>query len=332
VEVIAQQRVVVEEPTQVGEARRLAASLASAVKLPETEAGKLSIVVNELGSNLAKHAKRGELLLRELVAGCRAGVEVLALDRGPGMDVEKSMRDGHSTTGTRGEGLGAVARLAHEFDAYSSPAGSVVVARIWAGGAPDRPIRIGAVCQPFPGERECGDGWAFRDSASRLRLLVADGLGHGPVAARAARAALDVFPETERLPGPEAVVHTLHDALRPTRGAAIAVAEVDLVARVLRFAGVGNIGAIVETGTAKPRGLLSHNGIAGHEARRIQEFQLPWPPRALLVVHSDGLATHWKLVSYPGLHARHPAVIAGVLYRDFRRSTDDSTVVVVKDS
>ncbi len=326
-----QHRIPVEEPTQVGEARRIAASLAAAADLPQTEAGRAAIIVNELGSNLAKHAKRGELLIREIRAGSRSGIEVLSLDRGPGMDVDVSLRDGHSTAGTRGEGLGAVARLAHEFDAWSSPAGSVLVARVWAGGPPEEPIQIGAVCQPLAGERECGDSWTSQMSRSRTRLLVADGLGHGPVAARAARTAVEAFGETDRLPGPEAVVHTLHAALRPTRGAAIAVAEVDLVSRTLRFAGVGNIGAIVESAPARSKGLLSHNGIAGHEARRIQEFQIPWPARALLVVHSDGLTTHWKLDAYVGLHTRHAAVIAGVLFRDFRRSTDDSTVVVVKE-
>jgi anti-sigma regulatory factor (Ser/Thr protein kinase) len=331
VEVIAQQRIAMQEATQVGEARRVAASLASAVELPETEAGRVAIVVNELGSNLTRHAKGGELFLRELRAGNRRGVEVLSIDRGPGMDVNASMRDGHSTAGTRGEGLGAVSRLAQEFDAYSTPAGTVVMARVWTGGALDGQVQIGAVCQPFPGERECGDGWSFSGSRSRLRLLVVDGLGHGPVAARAANAAVETFGDTDRLAGPEAIVHTLHGALRPTRGAALAVAEVDLISRVVRFAGVGNIGATIETPPARARGLLSHNGSAGHEARRIQEFQLPWPAHGALIVHSDGLTTHWKLEAYPGLLARHAAVIAGVLFRDFRRNTDDATVVVLKE-
>jgi hypothetical protein len=51
----------------------------------------------------------------------------------------------------------------------------------------------------------------------------------------------------------------------------------------------------------------------------------------VLVLHSDGLTSHWKLAAYSGLHVRHAAVIAGVLYRDFRRANDDVTVVVVKE-
>jgi hypothetical protein len=164
-------------------------------------------------------------------------------------------------------------------------------------------------------------------------LLVVDGLGHGPLASRAATTAVEAFAGTDRLPGPEAVVHTLHGALRPTRGAAVGIVELDLIGRVLRFAGVGNVAAILESGGAqRARGLVSHNGIVGHEARRIQEFSLPWPGRGVLVVHSDGLQTQWKLDAYSGLQARHPSVIAGVLYRDFRRKNDDVTVVVLKES
>jgi len=328
-----QQAVSIAEESAVGEARRLAASFSRIAALSEAEAGRVAIIVNELGTNLLKHAGGGDLILRELRAGKRAGVEVLSIDRGPGMDLDRALRDGHSTAGTRGEGLGAVRRLAQEFDAYCAKGGgSVLVARVWADAWIPDGLQVGAVCQPLPGEVECGDGWEFRSTTSVLRLLVVDGLGHGPIAARAAATAVEAFAGTDKLPGPEAVMHALHGALRPTRGAAVAVAEVDLLSRVLRFSGVGNIGASLEAGGAhKARGLLSHNGIAGHEARRIQEFSVGWPGGAALIVHSDGIHSQWKLDAYAGLQGRHASVIAGVLYRDFRRKTDDSTLVVVKE-
>jgi hypothetical protein len=50
-----------------------------------------------------------------------------------------------------------------------------------------------------------------------------------------------------------------------------------------------------------------------------------------LVLHSDGLGTRWNLNAYPGLSAHHPSLIAGVLYRDFKRGTDDVTVLVAKE-
>jgi len=316
-----QQRIAIAEESGVGEARRLAASFSRLAALPDADAGRVAIVVNELGTNLVKHAGGGDLMLRELRAGNQTGVEVLSIDRGPSMHVAAALEDGHSTVGTRGEGLGAVQRLAQEFDAFSAPGGTVLMARVWAGGRAPSGLEIGAISDPLEGQTECGDGWDVRSTASIVRLLVA----------RAAGIALEAFAGTDRLPGPEAVVHALHAALRSTRGAAVAVAELDLVSRVLRFSGVGNIGAILESGPHGARGLLSHNGIAGHEARRIQEFSLPWPGRGLLIVHSDGIQTQWKLEAYSGLHTRHPSVIAGVLYRDFRRKNDDSTIVVLKE-
>jgi len=329
--VTLQHRIAVEDESHVGEARRTAASFSQLASLSEADAGRVAIVVNELGTNLRKHAGGGELLLRELRNGQRTGVEVLAIDRGPGMDVETALRDGHSTSGTRGEGLGAVQRQAQEFDAYSGPGGSVIVARVWGGDPRRDGVDVGAVCVPLAGEGVCGDAWEAQSSPSSIRLLVVDGLGHGPIAARAASLAVEAFGTTSRLPGPEAIVHALHAALRPTRGAALAVAELDLIARSIRFSGVGNIGARLESADHKARGLVSHNGIAGHEARRIQEFTVPWPAKGVLVVHSDGIQTQWKLEAYSGLQARHASVIAGVLYRDFRRKGDDATVVVIKE-
>jgi anti-sigma regulatory factor (Ser/Thr protein kinase) len=328
VEVIAQHRVQIEDDTQVGEARRVGAALSRTAGLSATEAGRVAIVVNELGSNVRKHAQRGEMLLSEIPNG----VEVLAIDNGPGMDVDASLRDGLSTAGTRGEGLGAVKRQAQVFDAWSAPGrGTVVLARICKEEPSTAAFQIGGVSLPVRGEVESGDAWDVDERRSGLRLLVVDGLGHGPTAARAAKTAVESFRSSGKLPAPEAVMHSIHAALRPTRGAAVAVAELDLISRTVRFAGVGNIAATVETAGAAGRGLLSHNGIAGHEARRIQEFSIPLPARAVLVMHSDGLTSHWKLAGYSGLHVRHAAVIAGLLYRDFRRANDDVTVVVVKE-
>jgi hypothetical protein len=76
---------------------------------------------------------------------------------------------------------------------------------------------------------------------------------------------------------------------------------------------------------------VSLNGSAGHEGRRrIQEFTYPWPDDALLIAHSDGLITRWRLDVYPGLEQRHPGIIAGMLYRDARRERDDVTVVAMR--
>jgi hypothetical protein len=157
-----------------------------------------------------------------------------------------------------------------------------------------------------------------------------DGLGHGLAAADASVAALRAFSAVAER-GPGDILHEIHGALRGTRGAAVSIAEIDRRLGVVRFAGVGNVAASIVTAETV-RHLVSHHGIAGHQLRRVQEFQYPWPAEALLVLHSDGLQSRWTLERYPALAQRHPAVVAGVLYRDFARGTDDTTVVVLGEA
>lgn len=325
----------VTEPSQVCEARRVAAALAGRLGFGETEASKLALVVTEAGNNLVKHGGGGELLLCPLDQGGVAGVEVLALDQGPGMaDLGRCLRDGFSTAGTPGTGLGAIVRLSSVFDIHSAlHVGTALLARLWSHplppGVPAAELEVGAVGLPYPGEEVCGDAWAAEQTTGRGLFVVADGLGHGPVAATAAREAVRVFRENVHLT-PAEILLTIDPVLRSTRGAAVLVVEVSLANRQVCCAGVGNIsGTIFAAGAS--RSLVSHNGTVGHAVRKVQEFVYPFPPGALLVLQSDGLATSWRLDQYPGLAFRDPALIAGVLYRDFKRGRDDVTVVAARE-
>lgn len=324
----------VTESSQVGEARRRATRFTRDLGFDETEAGKVAIVVSEAARNLAMHATGGELLLRALECDGVAGIEILALDKGLGIaNVAECLRDGYSTAGGPGTGLGAISRLSALFDIHSLPdLGTALLARLWSRPLPKQPrphpLEIGAVCLPKPGERVGGDGWAVDQRPGRGLILVADGLGHSLAAAEASQEAVRVFRENPRF-SPAAMIEVAHGALRHTRGAAVAVAEVDIAHQMAHFAGVGNIaGVILSSGGS--RHMVSHHGTVGHEVRKIREFTYPWPEGALLVMHSDGLATRWSLDRYPGLAMRHPSLIAGVLYRDYSRRRDDVTVVVAR--
>ena len=316
------------EQSGIGEARRSAIALANTAGFNATDTGKLAIAVTEAAANVLKHGHGGEILLRPV----GAGIEMLAIDKGPGIaNLEKALEGGRSTAGTAGIGLGAIARLSTKFDVYTgADVGTVIMAHFHPaeGHAATRkanePLEIGAAQSPYPGEESCGDAWA----AAGTSVLVADGLGHGVEAARAAAAAIEVFEENYRKPATD-VVEAIHWALRSTRGAAVAMATVDPALHTVSFCGLGNIsGAVIADGSA--RGMASQNGTAGHEVGRIVGFEYAWPEGALLVMHSDGLSAKWDMSSYPGLALRHPSLISAVLYRDFRRQRDDATVVVAK--
>ncbi|MEW5802813.1 MAG: ATP-binding SpoIIE family protein phosphatase [bacterium] len=326
----------VSEASQAAEARRMAVNMAVNLGFDEAGAGKVAIVAAEAARNLVKYASGGELLLRSLESGGINGLEIMALDRGPGMEnVSRCLDDGYSTSGSPSQGLGAISRIADMFDIHSAVGrGTALVAHIWAKAQPEgqqRPAcnaEYGAVCLPRPGETISGDGWADACGPGWTLVLLADGLGHGPLAAEASMAAIKIFRENTRL-DPARIVERIHAALRSTRGAALAVARVDLARRQVIYCGIGNVSGIIVSREGST-GMASFNGTAGGEVSKIIEVNYPWPEDAILVMHSDGLSSHWKLNRYPGLKRKHPALIAGVLYRDYSRENDDVTVLVVK--
>lgn len=327
-------RVAVVEESQPSAARAAARDAARACGLDETDAYRAGIVATELATNLAKYATGGELLVRALADATVPAVELVSIDRGPGMsNVDEALRDGHSTGGSQGTGLGAVRRLAEEFDIHSVPSkGTVVFARVNAGRArrARAAFEAGGISVACSSDEPCGDSWAVRHDARSLTALVVDGLGHGLFAAEAARAAVSAWRPERRLSVATALAE-IHDGIRHTRGAAGALAEIDAEARLVRFAGVGNIaGAILAD--AAWRQAVSHNGTLGHEARHFREFAYPWHAGALLVMNSDGLVSHWSLDAYPGLARRHPSIVAAVLYRDFSRGRDDVTILVCRQA
>jgi hypothetical protein len=77
--------------------------------------------------------------------------------------------------------------------------------------------------------------------------------------------------------------------------------------------------------------MVSHHGTLGHTLHRVREFTYPLPEGSLVIIHSDGLSARWDLATYPGLSGRHAMVVAAVLYRDFVRSTDDASIVVLRE-
>ncbi|WP_200304126.1 ATP-binding SpoIIE family protein phosphatase [Streptomyces adelaidensis] len=342
----------VHDSTRVRDARVAAQAAAARAGLDEERAAGAALVATELATNLLKHAGGG-LLLVDVVArpaqgradGAVSAVQIVAIDHGPGMrDVAGALRDGFSTTSSLGAGLGTCRRVADDFDLHSTVGrGTVALARIGArperGSAPvrspARAVRAGGVNIPFAGAEFSGDAWAWVRAGDLTTLMLADGLGHGPAAARASSAAVEQLCRTPELP-PAQLLRRLEDALRDTRGAAIAVARLDVTAGRLLFAGVGNIGARLRDGTGW-RALLSRPGIVGaHRAARLPQHEVAWADDCLLVLHSDGLPSRWS--PGPAAHSPSldPAVIAAAIVRDAsspaRPVRDDTTVAVLSPS
>lgn len=325
------QSFIVTESSEVAQARRAVATLAARQGLDEEDAGRAALLATEICTNMVKHAGGGELLAQPLERTEQRGVRLTGLDKGPGIaDLARCLRDGFSTGGSPGTGLGAISRMSQEFDVYSQPGqGTAVLAEIWPERAPrDARLEIGAIIVPKPGEVECGDMWCYVERAGGALMMGVDGLGHGLGAAQAANMACEVF-MTEKTRPPGTVLERIHTNLRTTRGAAAIVIEVDWERGQLLAAGIGNmVASIVENNAAKR--IPSYNGIVGHAKPRIRELSYPVTPDATIIFHSDGLSGSWQPERYPGLMQHACATIAGVLYRDCKRGRDDSLMVALR--
>jgi anti-sigma regulatory factor (Ser/Thr protein kinase) len=342
----------ITDEAQVGAARRAVQRYASALGFGEDQLAELAIVVQEIGTNAARYATHGGCLHWTTTYGDEPGLELFYADKGPGIyDLDRAIRDGVSTGGSLGAGLGAVRRLMDEFDAYSSVKGTTrrlglsrrtthgtaLVGRKWVANEPPGPVaeraramsrRLGLWSRPRPGEDVNGDAFFVAQHDGELLLAVVDGLGHGRGAHEASRAALETLAQWrgERL---DELLWEVHAALRPTRGAVLGAVVLDAEAEAMYYAGVGNVEVRV-LGSQEPARPIPSNGTLGARLSHLRVWPHRWTEGSTLVLASDGLSTKWDIGSYPDLLPRSPQLLAGVLLRDFGRASDDATVLVFR--
>lgn len=320
----------VEDGSRTSEARNEARTMARTLGFKDEAVERAAIIATEACTNLLKHAGGGLFLMSASEDGL--ALELLTLDKGPGMaNLRECLRDGFSTAGTPGNGLGAIGRLSAFSDIYSQPGqGTVLHAVISNDNRAALPAPTFAVLQVAkPGEEVCGDQWELKRNRGRITLMVADGLGHGPNAAEAARSAGDIVRKHADA-APKDLLESIHRGIRHTRGAAVSIIEMDAERRIVVFAGLGNVAASLCHRNGVRQQLVTMNGTAGMEGRNVfREFSYPWPEGSVVVLHSDGLGTRWDLAEYPSLVSRGSGLIAGALFRDYWRGTDDALVAVL---
>lgn len=309
--------------------------LCEAVGFTGHRLGEAEIIVAEITSNLVKHAQKGGEILARVFIRPVPGIEFIAIDRGPGMSRPgKMLEDGLSTANTLGQGLGAIRRLSDVFDLYSLPDwGTVLFSRLYRDKnavLPKDRTDINGISVCKGNETLCGDQWWAESDGKKCRLAMVDGLGHGVFANTAAKDAIDAFRHAPKAT-PAEQLRALHERLKKTRGAVITIAYLDMINQQLRYSGVGNITMKIVS-PSRSQGCLSYNGIVGHIMPATLNNHHLQPDRRsdMLVMHSDGLSGRWDLQKYPGIHQHHGTTICAVLYKDFDRNNDDSTILVAK--
>jgi anti-sigma regulatory factor (Ser/Thr protein kinase) len=342
----------IKEEPQVGAARRGVRRFASRLGFSEDQLAELDIVVQEIGTNAVRYATSGGCLHWSETLGEEPGLELFYFDKGPGVyDLERALRDGFSSGGSLGTGFGAMRRLLDEFDAYSTVKGTTrrlnaarrttygtaLLGRKWVATAATEEQRerarrvtrrVGEWSRPRPGEETNGDACFIKEHDGETLLAVVDGLGHGRGAREAAKAALDTLEQWEGEPLDELILAT-HDALRATRGAVMGAVVLNPARGAFNYAGVGNVEVRV-LGAAEPARPIPANGTLGARLSQVRVWPHRWQEGTTLVMASDGISATWDANAYPGLVNRSPQLLAGILLRDFARSSDDATVLVYR--
>ncbi|MFD2932876.1 ATP-binding SpoIIE family protein phosphatase [Spirosoma flavum] len=309
--------------------------LATRLRFSEKKLSELDIIVAELLSNLVKYAIDGELLVKPIHDTDNASLELISVDSGPGMsEPNRMMVDGVSTGGSLGQGLGAIQRLADEFQLYSHPGrGTVMLVRLHQKIKP--PITIPAradircICVPKTGETACGDAYFSKLTNSSLTVFLGDGLGHGVLAQDAVDQAIQALGRViDR--SPASLLAAVHEACTGTRGLVGTCAVFDFTSRKWKLCGVGNIVAKL-SGSLGIKGYISQNGILGNVLpRTLLDVELPYERNQVLIMTSDGLQARWNPARYPSIGNYDPSVLAAIIYKECARHADDMSVLVSK--
>jgi anti-sigma regulatory factor (Ser/Thr protein kinase) len=328
------QVVEIRHPANVVAARMGSKALAESIGFDPAACEEIALAMTELATNLIKHAHGGTLTLTPLADGGRVGLEMESRDSGPGIaDVELALADRFSTAGTRGTGLGAVNRLMDELDITSDRGrGTRIACRKWVRQYPIRirpcPLAFGVATRPRQPGEDNGDAFVVKQWAESALVGVIDGLGHGPFAHCAAQAARQYVESHFDLPLDQ-IFRGVGRACRATRGVVMVLARFDWGRGQMAFASVGNIEARVFP-SSELFSFAIRRGVIGLNAPNPVVTEHPWPLGNVLILHSDGLRTHWSWNDFPDVAEQPAQSLAQEFLRLLAKKEDDATVIVVR--
>lgn len=322
-----EESIIVLSDTDVLKARRVGREMVTALGYNEIAGGAIEIAISELATNLVKHRTiNGRIIMKPVDDEGKVGLEITAVDEGPGIqELASAMRGGESTAGTLGIGLSAVKRLMDVFSIESRPdKGTTVVARKWLSDAAVPKMKFSVLSRPKPGEDVSGDAYFIKHGPGYALFSVIDALGHGVGAHETVNVALKILEENYMEPL-ITIIERCHKGLRHTRGAAIAVCRLDFTQRFLEHIGIGNVETRIYGGP-EPSRPFCFNGTLGMAMERWRVIQYPYTEGSAIVMYSDGISGRFDLS--PQECAKTPQDIASLIFDEYIRDYDDATVLV----
>jgi hypothetical protein len=185
--------------------------------------------------------------------------------------------------------------------------------------------------RPIAGESQSGDLHVAAEFAGGALLGVIDGLGHGPEAALAARAAAAVLASDAGRPV-LTLIGACHEAIRSTRGVVMSLASIDTAHGRMTWAGVGNVEAVLSRADAarqpQRERILLRGGVVGYQLPPLRAVDLPIHAGDMLVMATDGL--RHEFADEPPPTCASAAEHAQVLLQSYARDSDDALVMVAR--
>lgn len=300
------------------------------------EIEKMELVCNEIVTNQIKHAQGSGMLQIWDPVNAKQSIDIFGLDYGPGIEnLEHAKKDGTTTTGTLGKGLGAIERLSGENAIYTmiKDANSVNSwhgTAIWSRFTPGKKekkgvLESGSYIRAFQDNFYNGDYIEIKNGLGGLKWAHLDGLGHGKLAADAVVPARSILNEETCL---EDKIASLSEKLKFGRGAVGVLGEIDASGKRLRISGVGDMQAyLIEDNERRAMNLAS--GILGRQHRSVVVNDIAFAQRAVAITASDGIKS-WNIETFPMLWRLHPQMIAFVMGNILARRSDDISLMVVR--
>jgi serine/threonine-protein kinase RsbT len=131
---VTEQRVVsIANADDIVTARERGRALAAQVGFSGSDLTVIATAICELARNIIDYATSGAIELEPVERSGRAGIMIVARDRGPGIaDLQRALAAGYASGPGMGLGLPGVRRIMDEFEVASLPgAGTTVTVRKW---------------------------------------------------------------------------------------------------------------------------------------------------------------------------------------------------------
>lgn len=326
---------VISSPAEVIAIRRISKEMSKKIGFDNHAQEEIVLVVSELASNIIKYADRGIITLTPVSLSEQNGLMIEAVDSGSGFNENIALKDGFSSSGTLGFGLGAVNRMMDEFDIHTNEnnqTGTRIICKRWLRSKSSFtgrcPFDVGVVSRPKSGETVNGDSFVIKHGNGQSLVAVIDGVGHGLLAHQAAQAARYYIESHSELPFID-IFRGVDRACRSSRGVVMALASIDWDSMKLSFASVGNIEVKV-LGAQEKFKFIVRRGIVGKNAPNPVITENDWRLDYALALHSDGLSTHWSWDDFSHHSDRTAQFIAEQIHRTLKKDNDDTTLIIVK--